>query len=96
MSNITKHIMTLLICGAVFLIYGTANAEQSNDNVVASKENGVWDDTKQVSSDVWQGTKEVTSDVWDGTKKVTGDVWNGAKQAGSDIKDAVTDDKNDN
>ncbi|MBR1600998.1 MAG: hypothetical protein IJ677_05400 [Alphaproteobacteria bacterium] len=40
---------------------------------------------------VWEDTKEVTSDVWDGTKTVTEDVWDGAKKAGSDIKSGLSD-----
>jgi hypothetical protein len=51
---------------------------------------GVWDKTKEVSSDVWQGTKEVGSDVWKGTKDVSGDIWDGAKKIGSDVSDAVS------
>jgi hypothetical protein len=51
---------------------------------------GVWDKTKEVSSDVWQGTKEVGSDVWQGTKDVSSDIWDGAKKVGSDVSDAVS------
>ena len=67
----------------------------------ATSDDGVWNKTKEVSSDVWDGTKEVSSDVWDGAKKVSGDVWDGAKEVGSDIKDGLsgsddkTPDKND-
>jgi len=59
------------------------------DNSVVQND-GVWNETKEISSDVWDGTKEVGSDVWDGAKKVTGDVWDGAKTVGSDIKAGVT------
>lgn len=52
--------------------------------------NGMWEKTKDVTSDVWDGTKEVTSDVWDGTKEVTSDVWDGAKKMGSDVREAVS------
>ena len=58
----------------------------------ATDEPGVWDKTKDVTSDVWKGTKDVASDVWDGTKQVTSDVWKGTKEVGSDIKDGITND----
>lgn len=58
------------------------------------QEGGVWDKTKEISSDVWDGTKEVSSDVWDGAKTVTGDVWNGAKEVGSDVKKGLSGDNN--
>ena len=59
---------------------------------VSAEKAGVWDKTKEVSSDVWQGTKEVGSDVWKGTKDVSGDIWDGAKKIGSDVSDAVSGD----
>lgn len=59
-----------------------------------AQEGGMWDKTKEVSSDVWDGTKEVSSDVWDGAKKVTGDVWKGAKEVGSDVKEGLSGDDN--
>lgn len=59
----------------------------------AVQTDGVWNETKEISSDVWDGTKEVSSDVWNGTKKVTEDVWDGAKTVGSDIKAGVTGDE---
>ena len=58
----------------------------------SAQEGGMWDKTKEVSSDVWDGTKEVGSDIWDGAKKVTGDVWDGAKEVGSDVKEGLSGD----
>ena len=92
MNNIMKYILVLAL-STIFCL--TAQAEQKvvqPDNNT-TKQDGVWNDTKEVSSDVWDGTKEVSSDVWDGTKKVSSDVWDGAKQVGSDIKSAVTESK---
>lgn len=64
-----------------------AEAVQTNS---APQSTGMWEKTKDVTSDVWDGTKEVTSDVWDGTKKVGSDVWDGAKKMGSDVSEAVS------
>ena len=67
-------------------------AEQSQQIVAennSAQDGGMWDSTKEVSSDVWDGTKEVSSDVWYGAKKVTGDVWDGAKEVGSDVKEGL-------
>ncbi|MBR1915747.1 MAG: hypothetical protein IJ830_04860 [Alphaproteobacteria bacterium] len=82
-----SKILTLCAYGA-FWSLNTADVLAGD----TSADPGVWDKTKEVTSDVWDGTKEVTSDVWDGTKEVTSDVWDGAKEVGSDIKDGITDD----
>ena len=75
-------VLSVLSANIVF----AETAETPND--------GIWDKTKEVSSDVWNGTKEVGSDVWDGAKKVSGDVWNGAKEVGSDVKQGLSGDDN--
>lgn len=60
------------------------------ENNTGQNDDGVWDKTKEISSDVWDGTKEVGSDVWNGAKEVTGDVWDGAKEVGSDVKEGIS------
>ena len=88
MNKTTKYITAAVL----FVTAINGACAQSSD----SANDGVWDKTKEVSSDVWDGTKEVSSDVWDGAKKVTGDVWDGAKEVGSDIKDGLDGSDNQN
>lgn len=38
------------------------------------QEKGLWDKTKEVSSNIWESTKDVTSNVWEGTKNLASDV----------------------
>jgi len=86
--NIQKKILSILLFSAFFINAASAFAGNAQD----ANQGGMWDKTKDVSSDVWAGTKDVASDVWDGTKKVTSDVWAGTKEVGSDIKEGITGD----
>lgn len=73
-------------------ILSVLSAHNAFAECTGSQNGGIWDKTKEVSSDVWDGTKEVSSDVWDGAKEVSGDVWNGAKEVGSDVKEGLSGD----
>lgn len=56
------------------------------------EEPGLWEKTKEVTSDIWEGTKEFTGNLWEGTKEVTGDVWDGTKHVAGNVKEAIVGD----
>ena len=98
MLKFIKSIVPTLVLSILFSGNATAQTANAHPKFVivkiaennAVQNDGVWDKTKEISSDVWDGTKEVGSDVWDGAKKVTGDVWDGAKEVGNDVKDGIS------
>jgi len=100
MQKTTKLALLAVLAVAGFWggeeLYAKNHQNDTNEPQIIIAENasgGVWDKTKDVTSDVWSGTKEVASDVWDGTKKVSSDVWDGTKEVGSDIKDGLSNDE---
>lgn len=53
----------------------------------AEKSEGMWEATKDVTSDVWEKTKEVSSDAWNATKNFAGHV--GDAITGQDDEDEI-------
>lgn len=52
---------------------------------------GMWNKTKDISSDVWEDTKDGTEKAWDKTKDVGSDVWDATKDGTEKVWDKTKD-----
>lgn len=52
---------------------------------------GMWNKTKDVSSDVWEDTKDGSEKAWDKTKDAGSDVWDAAKDGSEKAWDKTKD-----
>lgn len=68
---------------------------EKGDTTMSDDGKGVWDKTKEVSSDAWDATKEGTAKAWDKTKEVSSDAWDATKEGAAKASDAIAEKSSD-